>query len=89
MGNSPIQKNSLGVGPGGWSGLELTDALRLQKFKKLAVLFLEIRRHKVPLFTQKQLMASQYLPPELGFNDVKITFHDQKKWLSWPKIILP
>ena len=25
--NSPFQKNSPGVGPGGWSGLELTDTL--------------------------------------------------------------
>ena len=38
--------------------------VKKKKFQKLAVLFLEIWRHKVRLFTREQLTTFRYLPPE-------------------------
>ena len=48
--------------------------LRKRNFRKFAVLFLEIRRHKIRLFTRKQFIAFLCLPPEFLFNDAKTTF---------------
>ena len=48
--------------------------LRMRNFRKFAVLFLEIWRHKIRLFTRERFIAFRCLPPELVFNDAKITF---------------
>ena len=48
--------------------------LGMRNFRKFAVLFLEIWRHKIRLFTREQFIAFRCLPPEFVFNDAKITF---------------
>ena len=45
--------------------------LRMQNFIKFAVLFLEILRHEVDLFTRERLIAFRCLPPEFVFNDAQ------------------
>ena len=52
-------------------------AIKNAKFQKLALLFLEIWRHKVRLFTLERSLAFRYLPPKIGFKDAKITLYDQ------------
>ena len=46
----------------------------MQDFRKFAVLFLEIIRHEVCLFTRERLIAFRCLLPEFVFIDAKITF---------------
>ena len=46
----------------------------MHDFRKFAVLFLEILRHEVRIFTWERLIAFRGLPPEFVFNDAKITF---------------
>ena len=74
-----------------WNLVQINNGirpLRMQNFRKFAVLFSEILRHEVRLFTRERLIAFRCLPPEFVFNDAKIIFYYQK-WFFWPKIILP
>ena len=61
--------------------------LRMRNFRKFAVLFLEIWRHKICLFTRERFIAFRCLPPELYLMMPKSLFYYQK-WFFWPKIIL-
>ena len=50
----------------------------MQDFRKFPVLFVEILRHEVRLFTRERLIVFRCLPPKFVFNDAKITFYYQK-----------
>ena len=60
-----------------WNFVHIINGIRLlimRNFRKFAVLFLEIWRHKIRLFTREWFIAFGSLPPEFVFNDAKITF---------------
>ena len=61
----------------GWNLLHIINGIRLlrmRNFRKFAVLFLEVWRHKIRLFTRERFIAFRCLPSEFVFIDAKITF---------------
>ena len=60
----------------------------MQTLRLIALLILEIRRHKISLERRERVIKFGYLPPENGFNFWKISFYVQNR-SSRPKIDPP
>ena len=60
-------------------------AFLMQNLSLIALLVLEIRRHKISLGRRERVMKFGYLPPENGFNFKKMSFYVQNR-SSRPKI---
>ena len=63
-------------------------AFLMQNLSLIALLVLEIWRHKISLGRREQVMKFGYLPPENGFNFKKMSFYVQNR-SSRPKIDPP
>ena len=63
-------------------------AFLMQNLRLIALLVLEIWRHKVSLGKREQVIEFGYLPPENGFNFLKMSFYVQNRF-SRPKIDHP
>ena len=57
----------------------------MQNLRLIALLVLEIWRHKISLGRRERVIKFDYLPPENGFNFKKLGFYVQIR-SSWPKI---
>ena len=64
------------------------NAFLMQNLSLIALLVLEIWRHKISLGRREQVMKYGYLPPENGFNFKKMSFYVQNR-SSRPKIDPP
>ena len=60
----------------------------MQNLRLIALLVLEISRHKIFLKRREQVIRFDYLPPENGFNFKKTSFYVQNR-SSRPKIDPP
>ena len=63
-------------------------AFLMQNLSLIALLVLEIWRHKISLGRRERVMKFSYLPPENGFNLKKMSFYVQNR-SSRPKIDPP